>query len=89
MTIIRRNRAKKPINQNALDGTFTDLSEIHGERISSSALSAKSRAWRKLCSYLNFPRDSAQYLEAIAALNTARIDFEDGQFNSRTFFKKD
>ena len=85
-----RNRRKKPIDAETAEMVFNTfpLNERNAG-ISATRLSAASRTWRKINSYLNFPDETPERVEAEYALIRALLMYETGEHNSRTFFSQD
>jgi hypothetical protein len=89
----RRNRARSPINPEALsDAYYAAGVRAYGEEFDSathtltaSELNRTCGQWRKTLSYLRMNADTPQRKEAEAALVKLNLSYTDGLNNSRTF----
>ncbi len=76
-----RNRKRAAINPDIIKQGYTNGA-------SSTVLNRASGNWRKLLSYLRYPTNSPERVEAESVLESLNIEYQDGLCNSRTFFDK-
>ena len=87
-----RKRKRTAINPDIIDQGFNaalpaDRDDCE-EGVPSSVLNRASGNWRKLLSYLRCPVGSPERNEAETVLASLNIEYQDGPYNSRTFYEK-
>ena len=83
----KRNRKRSAINTDNAAAVFGKLLEhVEGDSLTATQLGRASNTWRKILTYLRSPSGTAERIEAENAIEQIGLEYEDGEFNSRTFY---